>query len=238
MIRSFIFLIWTYGMMAIVGICGIPFAIWSRDGAYAVMRTYVHITFWGMRHIVGLSFEVRGEPPTGEVLITAKHQSFFDVMAIFISVKRAKFIMKRSLVWAPFLGFYALRIGVSPVTRGKGKTSVNEMMAGVSKERADTSQLIIYPQGTRVPPGEDRPYKRGAHAIYSNYPTPCVPVAVNTGIFWPRVGVRRKPGVAVIEFLPPIEPGLDAATFMDRMKNAIEPASDALAEEAYQEYGR
>lgn len=224
-------------MMTICGIGGIPFAIWSREGAYAVMRTYVRITFWGMRHIVGITYEVRGEPPKGDVLITAKHQSFFDVLALFIIVRRAKFVMKRSLVWAPFLGFYALRIGVSPVTRGKGKKSVQEMMSGVDKEKSDPSQLIIYPQGTRVPPGEDRPYKRGAHAIYSSYPTPCVPVAVNTGMFWPRTGIRRNPGVAVIEFLPPIEPGLDTTTFMDRMKNAIEPASDALAEEARQKYG-
>lgn len=236
-VRSLFFTIWVYGGMVVLGILGAPLAIWSRAGAYRVMRAYVRFVRWSLRTIIGLECEVRGPRPTGEVLIASKHQSFLDIMLIFEALPQAKFVMKRAVAWTPIIGLYALRIGANPVTRGKGRQSVDEMMKGVEANRAKPGQLVIYPQGTRVPPRTDAIYKRGAQLIYETYQMPCVPVAVNAGHFWPRSGVMKYGGVTVIEFLPQLPAGLDSATFMREIEAAIEPASDALAVEA-EKYGR
>lgn len=236
-LRSLFFTVWVYGGMVVYGILGAPLAIWSRAGAYRVMRAYVHFVRWSLRVIIGLECERRGTPPTGEVLIAAKHQSFLDIMLIFDAVPRAKFVMKRSVMWTPIIGLYALRIGANPVTRGKGRASVDEMMRGVEANRAKPGQLVIYPQGTRVAPRTKAIYKRGAQLIYETYQMPCVPVAVNAGHFWPRTGIMKYPGVTVVEFLPPLPAGLSSQKFMADIEAIIEPASDKLAKEA-ERYGR
>ncbi|MEM7269747.1 MAG: lysophospholipid acyltransferase family protein [Pseudomonadota bacterium] len=230
--RSLLFQIWMYGLMALLGILFFPLAAWSREGAYWAIRRYISAVFWGLRNLCGLTYEIRGEPPKGEALIACKHQSFLDILIVMRAVPAAKFVMKRSLVYAPILGFYALRIGASPVTRGKGSESLSDMMKGVEGKRTARGQLVIYPQGTRVAPDVKAPYKAGAHAIYQAYDLPCHPAAVNTGLFWPRMGVTRKAGIAVLEFLPPLPAGLDQGEFMERLEVLVEPASDRLAAEA------
>lgn len=238
-LKSLFFTIWIYGGMAVIGVLGSPFAMWSRAGAYRVMRIYVRFVRWSLRTIIGTTCEVRGIPPTSdEVLIAAKHQSFLDIMLIFEALPRAKFVMKRSIIWTPIIGVYALRIGANPVTRGKGKKSVDEMMKGVEENRhKNPGQLVIYPQGTRVPPRAKAIYKRGAQLIYETYQMPCHPVALNAGHFWPKTGIMKYPGNIVIEFLPPLPAGLSSEAFMHDIEAAIEPASDLLAKEAEQ-YGR
>jgi 1-acyl-sn-glycerol-3-phosphate acyltransferase len=165
-------------------------------------------------------------------MVAAKHQSFLDIVLIYGAVPRAKFIMKRELVWAPVLGQFALRIGCVPVDRGRRGQAIRTMLADVGAGRADPGQLVIYPQGTRVPPGEPRPYKSGSAALYAELGQPVVPVACNVGLFWPRKGIAIRPGRAVVEFLDPLPPGLPAAEFMARLEAAIEPASDRLMAEA------
>lgn len=231
LIRSLVFQVWMYGLMALLGVLFSPMALWSREGAYAAIGIYLKLVFWGMRAICGLTFVVRGTPPTGEALVISKHQSFLDILILLHAMPAAKFVMKRSLVWAPIVGFYALRIGASPVTRGKGAESLTEMMAGVARRRNHGGQLVIFPQGTRVPPGEARPYKYGAFALYESYGAEAWPVALDTGRFWPRIGLARRPGVAALEFLEPIPPGLSGPEFMARMEQVIETGSDSLARE-------
>ena len=182
--------------------------------------------------MVGLRTEVRGTPPTGEVMIAAKHQSFLDIILIYHAIPRGKFIMKRELMYAPILGQYAMRIGCVPVNRGKRGAAIAKMKEAVARGSADPGQLVIYPQGTRVAPGDKKPYKVGTGALYQQLGQPCVPVATNVGCFWPKRGFLRKPGLGVIEFLQPIETGLEIKEFMGRLEEAVETASDRLAEEA------
>lgn len=233
---SLVFNIWFYGWMVIIGVSFIPVAAVSREGAYLAIRIFLRFAFWGLRVFCGLRCEIRGKIPTGDVLVASKHHSFLDILMLASVVPRHKFVMKRVLVWAPLLGFYALRIGASPITRGKGWSSVQELAKEVEKRRNLDGQLVIFPQGTRVPPGVDAPYKAGAHLIYRTYDLPCIPAAANTGHFWPRRGVLRKPGVAVVEFLDPLPPGLDQHEFIAALRDSIEPASNRLSEEA-RKYG-
>lgn len=237
-LRSILFNIWMYGLMAVLGLLFMPLAAWSRAGAYFAIGVYLKLVFAGLRRLCGLTVETRGPIPTGDVLIAAKHQSFLDIFIMIRALPAAKFVMKRSLIWTPIVGFYALRIGASPVTRGKGWASVNEMMEEVGRRRDLAGQLVIFPQGTRVPPGVEAPYKPGSHLIYRTYDLPCVPAALNTGVFWPRRGVLRRPGVAVVEFLEPLPRGLDPRQFVEELEARIEPASEALLAEAARGLGR
>ncbi len=231
-VLSLIFVAQMYLAMAVVAVLYLPWAILSRDGAFAACHAYCRWVIWSVRVLCGLKCEVRGTPPTYEAVVAAKHQSFLDIIMIYHAVPRGKFIMKRELMFAPILGQYAMRIGCVPVNRGKRGAAIAKMMADVAKGRALPGQLIIYPQGTRVPPGDKRPYKVGTGLLYEQLGQPCVPVATNVGHFWPKRGILRYPGVAVVEFLPEIAVGLPVANFMARLTAEVEEASDRLSAEA------
>ncbi len=231
-LRSLVFIVQMYVAMAVIGIVLFPWALVSARGARVACKAFCSWVRWTAAWMVGLRTEVRGTPPSGEVLIAAKHQSFLDIILIFSAVPAGKFIMKRELLWTPILGQYALRIGCIPVNRGKRGAAIKKMVEDVARGAVRPGQLIIYPQGTRVAPGAVVLYKIGSGAIYAAIHQDCVPVATNVGVFWPRHGILRKPGVAVVEFLPPIPAGLPRDAFMARLETEIEGASDALIQEA------
>jgi 1-acyl-sn-glycerol-3-phosphate acyltransferase len=135
-------------------------------------------------------------------------------------------------MWAPVIGQYALKIGCVPVDRGKRSAAIKRMVRDVAKGRQQPGQLIIYPQGTRIAPGVEAPYKVGSGVLYEELGQDCVPVATNVGVFWPRKGILRKPGLAVVEFLPPIPAGRDKKAFMGELESEVETASTRLVHEA------
>lgn len=231
-ILSIIFIVQMYIAMPVIGLVFFPFAIFSRNAAFLACHTYCAWVILTVRVLCGIRTEVRGTPPTDEVVIAAKHQSFLDIILIFHAVPRGKFIMKRELLYTPVLGQYALRIGCVGVDRGKRGAAIAKMKADVAKSAADPGQLIIYPQGTRVAPGVSRPYKVGTGLLYEQLGQPCVPVATNVGLFWPKRSLLRTPGLAVVEFMPRIEAGLPVAEFMKRLEADVETNSDRLMAEA------
>jgi 1-acyl-sn-glycerol-3-phosphate acyltransferase len=231
-LASLIFVVQMYLAMAVLALVFAPWALFSRRGARLACKTFCRWVIFSLRLLTGLRCEVRGTPPQDEALIAAKHQSFLDIIVIFNALPAAKFIMKRELMYAPFLGQYALRIGCVPVNRGKRGAAIAKMKADVAKGTAEPGQLIIYPQGTRVAPGASKPYKVGTGLLYEQFGQPCVPVATNVGVFWPKRGILRKPGLAVVEFLPPIAPGLPVPEFMARLESEVETHSDRLMAEA------
>ena len=229
---SLIFVVQMYLAMAVIAVAFAPWALFSAAGARAACKTYCRWVIFTLRLLCGTRCEVRGTPPTDECIIAAKHQSFLDIILIFNAVPAGKFIMKRELMYAPFLGQYALRIGCVPVNRGKRGAAIARMKADVARGTAEPGQLIIYPQGTRVAPGAKRPYKVGTGLLYEQLAQPCVPVATNVGVFWPKRGILRKPGLAVIEFLPVIAPGLAVPDFMARLETEVETHSNRLMRDA------
>lgn len=231
-VRSALFIIAMYVAMPVIAIAYLPWAIASRDGAFAACHAYCRWVCWSAGWMINLRTEVRGTPPEDEVLIAAKHQSFLDIIMIFGAVPRGKFIMKQELLYAPILGQYARRIGCVPVNRGKRGLAIQKMVADVQKGKLSPGQLIIYSQGTRVAPGAKKPYKAGTGILYEQLNEDCVPVATNVGVFWPRHGIYRKPGVAVVEFLPRIPAGKPKSAFMAELEVVVETASNALMAEA------
>lgn len=231
-IRSALFIAQMYLAMPIIGLLFAPWALFSRRGAYACCKSYSHYVFWTARWMVGIRCEVRGTPPSGEALVAAKHQSFLDIMMIFTALPAGKFIMKKEILMTPIIGQYARLLNCVAVDRGKRGAAIEKMVADVQAGRTEPGQLIIYSQGTRVAPGVKMPYKVGTGVLYEQLGQPCAPVATNVGVLWPKRGLLRKPGVAVVEFLPLIEPGLTRDAFMEQLETAVEAKSDALMAEA------
>ena len=229
---SVVFIAQMYLSMAILAIWYAPQVLLRREAAFDAVHTYCRWVRFTAARMVGLRSEIRGAVPTDEVLIAAKHQSFFDIILIVSVVPRPKFIMKRELLWAPIVGWYAKKIGCVPVDRGKRGQAIQKMVADVKAGTALPGQLIIYPQGTRVAAGARRPYKVGVSILYKQLGQDCVPAATNVGVFWPRHGVLRKPGLAVVEFLPRVPAGEPSPNFLERLEAEVEAASDRLMAEA------
>lgn len=231
-LRSLLFVAQIFPMMALMALWFAPQVPFRRAAAFDAVHCWCRWVRWSARWMLGLHSEVRGEVPMGEVLIASKHQSFFDIILIVSVVPRPKFIMKKELLRAPILGWFAVKIGCVPVDRGKRGQAVAQMLADVRSGAAEPGQLIIYPQGTRVAPGVHLPYKPGTGILYEQLGQPCVPAGTNVGLFWPRKGILRKPGLAVVEFLPAIAPGKPMAEFMAELESVVEASSDRLMAEA------
>ena len=227
-IKSFAFVIQMYLVMAIMAMFFIPLCMLISHTAFTAIRTYCNYVRWSAQLMVGLTSEIRGRIPTEEVLICAKHQSFFDILILCSVLPRPRFVMKKELSNTPIISYFARKIDCISVDRGKKSIAIDQLKKGVLEAGVPSGQLVIYPQGTRVPPGVKRPYKIGAGIVYTLLGLPCIPTATNVGNFWPRKAILRKPGFAIVEFLPAIEPGLASEEFLKRVESIIEQNSDRL----------
>jgi 1-acyl-sn-glycerol-3-phosphate acyltransferase len=232
-IRSLAFNIAFYTFFFFCAVLGVPFLI-APKGALAVARFWSRTNIWLLKMIGGIDLEVRGRHniPADGCIIAAKHQSFLDTFGMVPYVGDFAFILKRELNWLPLFGWYTSRAGMIGVNRGARSKALKEMTVDAKKAVANGRQIIIYPEGTRRPPGAPPVYKYGPVHLYSELDTPCIPVAVNTGVFWPRRSFLRYPGTAVVEFLDPIPPGLDGEAFKEKLERVIETATAKLIAEA------
>jgi 1-acyl-sn-glycerol-3-phosphate acyltransferase len=169
------------------------------------------------------------EPP---FLVASKHQSAWETFALIPLFRDPAFLMKRELFWIPIHGWFSHKFGMIPVDRDKGPAALRNMLHHAKDRIAKGREIIIFPEGTRRPPGAPPAYKTGIVLLYNALDVPCVPVALNSGMFWPRRTWRRKPGTIIVEVLDPIQPGLPKAEFMRRLQVAVEGASDRLMAEA------
>ncbi len=230
--RSLIYIIQASFMMLVVGLAWMPWALFSRRGGMAGCHAWAAYACWSARWIIGLETEVRGTPPDYPCIVAGKHQSFLDIIMIFHAIPAGRFIMKRQILWTPIIGLYAMRINCIAVDRGKRAQAIKKMLADVHAGDVPPGQLIIFPQGTRIKPGVKAKYKVGTGVLYQELNQPVVPVATNAGLFWPKRGIMRYPGTAIVEYLDPIQPGLSVDEFTAKLGDVIETRSDALMAEA------
>lgn len=206
------------------------FFLSSHMKAWRVPKNWALSNHWLMEKIVGTTFEIEGleHIPEGGYIFAPKHQSFWDVYALLPWLDDPVYILKRELQWIPLFGQYISKMKMIPVNRGaKGKVMA-EVMQRAKQEMRNGRQLIIYPEGTRRPPGAKPDYKYGIARIYRDMSVPVVPVVMHPGLFWPRRKFLRFPGHFKVRILPPIEAGLDTDVFMERLVDEMETASDAL----------
>ena len=226
--RSLIFNVQMYLSLICFSLIFLPWMIFSRRGALVAVWCFANYVRWSAGWLINLKTEIRGKVPTNEVLIASKHQSFLDIIMIYSVIPNGRFIMKRELLYIPIFGQYAYRLGCVAVSRGKRGRAIFQMLKDLERQSSIGGQLVVYPQGTRVKPGQKKPYKIGAALIYEKLEQACIPVSTNAGYFWPRRGVYRHPGTAVIEFLDPISPKLDKGHFLKKLEVVIETSSDQL----------
>ena len=189
---------------------------------------------WLHQAICGVRVEWRGleNIPEGGFLVASKHQSMWETLALIPCFRHATFILKHELMMIPLFGFAMRRTGMIDINRAAGAKALVEMSARTRAAVADGRQVIIFPEGTRRAPGAAPDYKVGVGYLYEACQAPCLPVALNAGLYWPRRSWRRYPGTIIVEFLPPIAPGLDRKAFLRLLQETIETASDRLIAEA------
>ena len=234
MFRSIVFGLLFYITTVLFVVLGSPLLLGPRSWAMAALKVHAKTELWLLKHIVGLDFEVRGldklpEPP---FLVASKHQSAWETFALIPLFRDPALLMKRELFWIPLHGWFSHKFEMIPVDRDAGPSALRRMLQAARKRIKDGREIIIFPEGTRRPPGADPAYKTGIVLLYNALTVPCVPVALNSGLFWPRRQWTRKPGTVVVEILDPIPPGLPRPEFLSRLENAIETASDGLLAEA------
>ena len=186
------------------------------------------------RRVIGLDYEVRGRAnlPESPCLIAAKHQSAWEIFALLVELDQPAFVLKRELMRIPLFGWYTRRYGAVPIDRSGGSAALRSMLRSARGFLDAGRAVVIFPEGTRLPPGARGAYHPGVAALYRDLGVPVVPLALNAGAFWGRRALDRRPGRIVLEFLAPIPPGLDRKTFMATLADRLEPASDRLLAEA------
>lgn len=172
--------------------------------------------------------------PDGACLIASKHQSTYDILMPFIYADNPAFVLKRELFFYPILGWYGWRSKMIPIDRGGYVKTLKKMLARAKVEAENGRQILIFPEGTRQLPGADPDYKSGVYAMYNALEQPCVPIALNTGVVWPKGSFLRPAHKVVFEILEPIEAGLPRKEFMKKLESVIEPASNILLNEPSQ----
>jgi 1-acyl-sn-glycerol-3-phosphate acyltransferase len=233
LLRSILFVALFYVWSVICAIAMTPTLVAPRRWIMLVMRVWAQVFMAMLQPICGVRVEVRGREhlPAGAALVAGKHQCMLDALGTLAIYPDACFVTKKELFAIPFFGWYCARAGMIAIDRGGRSKALKDMVAKAQQRMAEARQLIIFPEGHRMPPGETGDYQPGVAALYRALGLPCTPVATNSGRHWPAHGIVRRPGVIVYQFLEPIPPGLHRAEFMRILQDRIETASKALLDE-------
>jgi 1-acyl-sn-glycerol-3-phosphate acyltransferase len=195
-----------------------------------IVHPWCWSNLWLHRVICGVRLEFRGREnlPEGGYMVASKHQSAWETMALTASVPEPRYILKRELIWVPLFGFYLVRTGQVAINRGKRSEAIAAMNRAADLAVKEGGQLLIFPEGTRRPVDAQPVYKMGVAHLYEALGVPVVPVAINAGVFWPRRTFLKYPGTIVMEFLPPIAPGMGKEAFLPLLQETIESATNRL----------
>jgi 1-acyl-sn-glycerol-3-phosphate acyltransferase len=232
LIRSIIFTLVFYVVSAVMAILMLPLLLAPRSAMTVAFRVWGRFTIWTLRVFGGVRLEIRGREniPTGPALLAPKHQCLFDTIVPLVLLPDCCQVMKKELMIIPFYGWYATKSEMMVIDRAGAAKTMRKLLADGKAKLAENRQVLIFPEGHRMAPGAAPDYKPGVAALYG-LGFPCTPVATNSGVHWPAHGFLRHPGTIVVEYLPPIPPGLKRAAFMQELQDRIEAASNALLAE-------
>ena len=235
--RSIVFNVLFYLNLLAHSLAALPTLVLPRGAIVAVVKFWARSNIWLLRQVCGTKVEFRGldKIARGALLVASKHQSLWETFALLPVFDDPAYILKRELLYLPFFGWYAWKAGMIPVHRGRGSTALADMTTRAKQELVLGRQIIIFPEGTRRAPGAEPSYKFGVAHLYAETGAVCLPVALNSGLFWPRRSFRRYPGTIVVEVLDPIPPGLGKQAFADTLRQRIEAATARLVAEGERE---
>ena len=234
LVRSMTFNLLFYLNTLVWLVIALPTFFMPYRAILTIAKTWGRCNLVLLRVVCGLDYEIRGleKMPKGPIIVAAKHQSAWETFALVHLFDNPVFIVKRELQWIPIFGWLMVKARMVPVDRRAGSQALNAMTERARIELADNRQLIIFPEGTRRAAGAEPRYKYGVAHLYAAEGVPCVPIALNSGLFWPRRSMRRLPGTVLVEILDPVAPGLDKDVFFKRLQNDIEAATARLIAEA------
>ncbi len=233
-LRSILFNGLFYLVLFAYFVVAIPSLLMPRRAILRLAQIWAHTNLAMLRIVCRIDVDWRGRDkiPAGAVLVAAKHQSTWETFALLILFRDPTFILKRELLWIPFYGWFARHAGMIPVDRGGGKSALVAMATRARAALAQGRQIVVFPEGTRRPPGAEPKYKIGIAHLYAQGGAPCVPIALNSGLFWPRRKFMRYPGTITVEVLDPIAPGLPMDQFFARLQHDIESATARIVAQA------
>jgi 1-acyl-sn-glycerol-3-phosphate acyltransferase len=236
-VRSLIFNVLFYLLLAFWVIVGIPTFLMPRSAIMHIARYWARTSVWLMRVVCNIKVEYRGleKIPPGPLIVASKHQSMWETFALLQFFEQPLFILKRELLWIPFFGWYLVKCNMIGIDRKAGGRALLRMARSAGEEVRRGRQLIIFPEGTRTAVDAPPSYKPGVAQIYVGSGVSCLPVALNSGLFWPRRTFMRYPGTLVVEFLDPLPPGLKRNEFIARISTVIEESTNRLVAAARQE---
>ena len=229
-LRSFFFNVGWYAGTTIIAIVGSPILLMPRRFVVAWSLFWIDFCLWWLRITCRLTHRVGGleNMPAGPVIFACKHQSSWETLAFSRLFPGAATVMKRELVLIPVVGWAMARVGNIAVERGDGSKALRGLVKQARATLAEGRSILIFPEGTRVAVGDERPYQVGTAALYRQLGVPVVPVALNSGLFWGRRKFIKRPGVIDVEILPAIPPGLSRDVFMTTLRERIEGATNRL----------
>jgi 1-acyl-sn-glycerol-3-phosphate acyltransferase len=231
--RSVLFNALFYVNIIVRMVAALPTFVLPYPFLLAVLRGYARSTIRLLRIVCGITVEWRGREkiPNGACIVACKHQSVWETFALFTLLSDPTFVLKRELMWIPLFGWLARKARMIPIDRSARATALARMAALARREIGRSRQIVIFPEGTRRPPGAEPRYLSGVAYVYGETGLACVPLALNSGLFWPRRSLLRFPGTVLVEVLDPIPPGLDKRTFLARLQSVTEEATARLVAE-------
>jgi 1-acyl-sn-glycerol-3-phosphate acyltransferase len=229
--RSLAFNIALYGLTAVMCFVMIWALLLPRKKMLWVVHLWLRQIEWIERHIGGITYRVKGAEniPPGACIIAAKHQSAWETFKLHLIFGDPAIVLKKELLSIPIWGWYLSRSGMIPIDRKGRAKALMRMMEAAHRAANAGRKIVIFPQGTRVKAGTDAPYKSGIAALYQELKLPIVPMALNSGLLWPKNSFIKKPGLITVEFLPPIPAGLARNVMIERLKGELETASNKLS---------
>jgi 1-acyl-sn-glycerol-3-phosphate acyltransferase len=229
-LRSLVYNVLFYMLLVFWNIVAVPTFVLPPRAFMRVAKAWASSSVWLMRVVCNTKVDYRGleKIPEGPLIVASKHQSMWETFALMQFFDQPLFIYKRELAWIPVFGWYLIKSKMIGVDRSGGMRSLMEMARRAPREIRNGRQLIIFPEGTRRPVDAPPAYMTGVGQIYVNSGVSCLPVALNSGLFWPRRTFMRYPGTLVVEFLDPLPPGLSRKEFVARMSTSIEEATNRL----------
>ena len=225
-LRSALFLLWFVLVTTILSLIFLPVLVLPRAATVWLARIWSRATFWGLKKFAGIDFEIRGLPAKGPVLVAAKHMSMWDTLALYLALEAPAIVLKRELLRIPFYGWFLWKSTAIAIDRAAGARALRKMASAAKSVLSEGRPILIFPEGTRKKPGAKPDYKPGVAGLYGMLGVACVPVALNSGLYW--TGFLKRPGTIVLEFLEPIAPGLKRDAFMTLLEQRIEAATAAL----------
>ena len=233
-LRSLVFNILFYVVLVTIMLVLLPMIFLGPDRVKTAARIWGRASLWLLRVVCNTKVEFRGleNIPQGGYIIAPKHQSVWEVFALITVFKDFTYVLKRELLWIPLFGWYVARGRQIAIDRSQGRAALAQVVRQARVVLGEGRQLFIFPEGTRTAPGAKPDYKFGAAFVYNDLKVRCLPVALNSGLFWPRRSFIRRPGTIVVEILPAIEPGLPTTAFLRLLQETVETATNRLNDEA------